>query len=146
MILNSQTNWKSFWYSSLSWKFNITVKNPPLSKQSPFFSPTPPFLEKIFHPHLYCKIWGNIFVLYTPQFTTTLPRQFFSMWYIISIIFFLVLIDMTISIYVYFGISNMNIHVYMYIYIYYFCLEKWGVATSIYCFNSMVYFYSCNVV
>ena len=42
-----------FWYSSFLWKFKIKVKNPPLSKQSP------PFLEKIFHSHPYCQIWGS---------------------------------------------------------------------------------------
>ena len=31
---------------------------PPLSKQFPF-SPTPPFLEKIYHPHPYCHTWGT---------------------------------------------------------------------------------------
>ena len=34
-----------------------------LSKQ-PSFSLTPPFLEKIFHPHLYCQIRGTQSLLY----------------------------------------------------------------------------------
>ena len=29
MILKIQKNWKSFWYSSFLWKFNIKVKNHP---------------------------------------------------------------------------------------------------------------------
>ena len=57
MILKIQTNWKSSWYSSFLWKFNIKVKNPPFLSNPPF-SPTPPFLQKIFHPHPYCPIWG----------------------------------------------------------------------------------------
>ena len=36
----------------------------PLSKQSLPFSPTPPFLEKIFHCHPYCQIRGSQFPLY----------------------------------------------------------------------------------
>ena len=28
-------------------------------KQIPLFSPTPPSLEKIFHPHPYYQIWGS---------------------------------------------------------------------------------------
>ena len=53
--LKFQTNWKSFLYSTFLWKFNIKVKNPPL----PPLSSIPPFLQKIFHPHPYCKIWGS---------------------------------------------------------------------------------------
>ena len=36
-------------------KISCQSKESPLSKQSPF-SPIPSFLEKIFHPHPYCKI------------------------------------------------------------------------------------------
>ena len=40
-------------------KFDAKAKSPPpLSKQFPF-SPTPPFLEKIYHPHPYCHTWGT---------------------------------------------------------------------------------------
>ena len=41
-------------------KFDAKAKSPPppLSTQFPF-SPTPPFLEKIYHPHPYCHTWGT---------------------------------------------------------------------------------------
>ena len=35
---------------AFSIKISCQSKEFPLSKQSPLFSPTPPFLEKIFHP------------------------------------------------------------------------------------------------
>ena len=38
---------------------------PPLSKQPPAFSPTPPFLEKKFHPHTYCQKRGTQSPLWT---------------------------------------------------------------------------------
>ena len=59
MILKIQINWKSFWYSSFLWKFNIKVKNPPSFLAIPPFSPTSSLSRKIFHPHPYCQIWGS---------------------------------------------------------------------------------------
>ena len=56
-----------FWkFKKIGKHFNIFVylikipcqsKEFPLSKQFPSFSPTPPFLEKIFYLHRYSQIW-----------------------------------------------------------------------------------------
>ena len=40
-------------------KISCQSKESPLSKESPSFSPTPPFLEKIFHLHPYCQTTGS---------------------------------------------------------------------------------------
>ena len=39
--------------------FVLFIKISCQSKESPPFGPTPPFLEKIFHPHPYCQIRGT---------------------------------------------------------------------------------------
>ena len=41
-----------------STKISCQSKNPPFLNNSPL-SPTPPFLEKIFHSHHYCQIRGT---------------------------------------------------------------------------------------
>ena len=53
MILKIQTNWKSFWYSSFLWKFNIKVNNlsPPPFLSNPSLSrkyiSSPPLLPNL---------------------------------------------------------------------------------------------------
>ena len=59
MILKIQTNWKSCWYSSILWKSNMKVKNPPL-KSNPSLSRknilSPPLLPNLIFFHL----WKNL--------------------------------------------------------------------------------------
>ena len=50
---------------------------PPFSKQFPF-SPTPPFLEKIYHPHPYCHTWGTQTpLLYKRKYVSFIPWLLF---------------------------------------------------------------------
>ena len=59
-------------------KFDAKAKSPPpFSKQFPF-SPTPPFLEKIYHPHPYCHTWGTQTpLLYKRKYVSFIPWLLF---------------------------------------------------------------------
>ena len=61
-------------------KFDAKAKSPPpspFSKQFPF-SPTPPFLEKIYHPHPYCHTWGTQPpLLYKRKYVSFIPWLLF---------------------------------------------------------------------
>ena len=59
-------------------KFDAKAKSPPpLSTQFPF-SPTPPFLEKIYHPHPYCHTWGTQPpLLYKRKYVSFIPWLLF---------------------------------------------------------------------
>ena len=61
-LLKIPKNWKALFLMFLSFFKKICQSEEPplpLSKQFPPFSPIPPFLEKIFHPHPNFQIRGS---------------------------------------------------------------------------------------